>query len=264
MNLTKQRFVNLNKWILYVAIPVYLIGLFTPVKYMQPGLIFVFGAAFFCLLHQDYFASRLKSAAHIWMFVLVITLVSISIPLAKTPGVNNSILYSITLLLSLLPVLLFMFGSTEEKPKKKERLAIISFRIAFQIALLMAFLGVEAFCFIKGTRPDLFFWAMFHVATVALLPFLFGRVICGWLCPNATFQDGLFKNMTYNRTESIGQNGFAMTGLQFDGQNDFISLPQLQNNSKGLWDSEFTFLTENSADTSSPSGFSITSWSPGM
>ena len=71
---------------------------------------------------------------------------------------------------------------------------------------------------------------------------------------------GVFKNMTYNRTESIGQNGFAMTGLQFDGQNDFISLPQLQNNSKGLWDSEFTFLTENSADTSYPSGFSITYW----
>tara|TARA_R100000808_G_scaffold18910_1_gene41310 strand:+ start:15668 stop:18166 length:2499 start_codon:yes stop_codon:yes gene_type:complete len=71
---------------------------------------------------------------------------------------------------------------------------------------------------------------------------------------------GVFKNMTYNRTESIGQNGFAMTGLQFDGQNDFISIPQLQNNSKGLWDSEFTFLTENSADTSYPSGFSITYW----
>ena len=50
MNITKQGFVNLNKWVLYVAIPVYLIGLFTPVKYMQPALIFVFGAAFFCLL----------------------------------------------------------------------------------------------------------------------------------------------------------------------------------------------------------------------
>jgi polyferredoxin len=199
MNITKQRFVDLNKWMLYVAIPVYLVGLFTPIKYMQPGLIFVFGSAFFCLLHQDYFASRLKSAAHIWMFTLVMTVVTYSIPLATTSGSNNTILYIITLLLSLIPFLLFMFGSTEEKPKKKERLAIISFRIVFQITILMDFLSVEAFCFIKATRPDLFFWAMFHVSTVALLPFLFGRAICGWICPNATFQDGLFKNMTYKR-----------------------------------------------------------------
>ena len=71
---------------------------------------------------------------------------------------------------------------------------------------------------------------------------------------------GVFKNMTYNRTESIGQNGFGMTGIEFDGQNDFISFPQLQNNTKGAWDSEFTFLTENSTDVSYPSGFSITYW----
>jgi len=199
MNITKNVFVAINKWILYIAMPVYLIGIFTPVKYMQPGLIFVFGSAFFCLLHKDYFASRLKSAAHIWMFTFAMTVVSFSIPLAKIPGLNNTYVYIITLILSLIPFLVFMLGVTEEKPKKKERLPIISFRIAFQVTLFMAWASVTAFCFIKGTRPDLFFWAMFHVSTVALLPFLFGRVICGWICPNATIQDGLLKNMTYKR-----------------------------------------------------------------
>jgi len=34
---------------------------------------------------------------------------------------------------------------------------------------------------------------------VAIFPFFIGRVLCGWLCPNATMQDALFKNLTYRR-----------------------------------------------------------------
>jgi hypothetical protein len=71
---------------------------------------------------------------------------------------------------------------------------------------------------------------------------------------------GVLQNMTYNRTTSIGDNGFAMTGIEFDGQNDFINIPQLQDNNKGLWDNSFSFLTENRADTPTTSGFSITYW----
>ena len=102
MNITKNAFVTINKWTLYIAIPVYLVGLFSPVKYIQPGLIFVFGSAFFCLLHKDYFASRLKSAAHIWMFTFAMTVVSFSIPLAKIPGLNNIYLYIITFMQAVL------------------------------------------------------------------------------------------------------------------------------------------------------------------
>jgi len=199
MKISKKHFVEINKWVLYIAIFIYLIGLFTPLKYMQPGLIFVLGAGFFCLLHQDYFAGRLKAAGHIWMFVFAMVVVTFPIPLAGIPGLNNTFLYMITFMLGLIPLLVFLLGETDEKPKKKERLPIISFRIAFQVTILMTWASVTAFCFIKGTRPDLFFWAMFHVFTVALLPFLFGRAICGWICPNATFQDALFKNMTYKR-----------------------------------------------------------------
>lgn len=70
---------------------------------------------------------------------------------------------------------------------------------------------------------------------------------------------GVLKNMAYSRTASTGLNGYAMTGMSFDGNNDFISLPQLQNNSKGLWNTGFAFLGSNSSDDASY-GFSITYW----
>lgn len=199
MNVTRERFIAINKYILIGATLVYLIGVYTPIKYLQPGLIFIFGTGFFCLLHLPYFCSRLKHAAHLWMFPLIITIVSYPVPLAKEQGVNNMLLYVITLLLSIIPFLLLISGKTDEQPAKRERLPIVSFRTVIQTTLFMAWASVTSFAFIKGTRPDLFFWAMFHVSTVALLPFLFGRVICGWLCPNATVQDALYKNMNFKR-----------------------------------------------------------------
>ena len=199
MNITKERFITINKYAIIAAIFIYLIGVFTPVKYLQPALIFVFGAGFFCLLQIKYFCCRLKHAAHLWMFPLIMTIVTYPVPLANPAGKNNILFYSLTLIISLIPFVLFMFGTTEEKPAKKERLPIVSFRTVFQTIIFMAWASVTSFAFIKGTRPDLFFWAMVHVSTVALLPFLFGRVICGWICPNATMQDGLYKNMDYKR-----------------------------------------------------------------
>lgn len=198
MNITRERFITLNKYMLYSAFAVYLIGVFTPVKYIQPGIIFAFGAGFFCLFHIDYFAGRLKLAAHIWLIPLFITFLTTSVPLAKESGGNN-LWYVLTVLTSLMPFTLFMFGNTEEKISKKQRLKMISTRTVFQICIFMIWASVNSFVLIKGTRPDLYFWAMFHVSTVALLPFLFGRVICSWLCPNATLQDALFKNMNYKR-----------------------------------------------------------------
>jgi len=43
MNITKERFIAINKYVLFAAIFIYLIGVFTPVNYLQPALIFVFG-----------------------------------------------------------------------------------------------------------------------------------------------------------------------------------------------------------------------------
>jgi len=205
MNISKQAFINVNKYMIVAACVIYFIGVFTPVKFLQPGLIFVFGAGFFCLLHINYFCCRLKHAAHLWLFPLIMTIVWYPLGLKSNPEAHNMPLYYITLILSIIPFLAFMFGQTEEQAKKKERLPIISFRTVVQTAFFMGWLSVTAFVYIRGaeyytdTRPDLMFWGLFHVATVAFFPFLFGRVLCSWMCPNATMQDGLFKNMKHPR-----------------------------------------------------------------
>ena len=119
------------------------------------------------------------------------------------------VLYILTLLLSIIPVLAFMFGRTEEQAAKKERLPVVSFRTVVQVAFFLGWLSVTAFVYIRGvdyytdTRPDLMFWGLFHVATAAFLPFLVGRVLCSWMCPNATMQDALFKNMSHARPLSF-------------------------------------------------------------
>ncbi|HEX3046420.1 MAG TPA: 4Fe-4S binding protein, partial [Bacillota bacterium] len=46
---------------------------------------------------------------------------------------------------------------------------------------------------------ELLFWAIVNILTTAITPFLFGRVLCGWICPNATLQDALYKNLTFRR-----------------------------------------------------------------
>ncbi len=83
--------------------------------------------------------------------------------------------------------------------RRKPRLKAVTIRTIVQCSIFMIWASVTSFCFIKGTRPDMLFWAMFHVFTVAMFPVFFGRVICGWICPNATLQDALYKNMTFKR-----------------------------------------------------------------
>jgi polyferredoxin len=209
MNISRETFININKYMIVAALVIYFIGVFTPVKFLQPGLLFVFGAGFFCLLHINYFSCRLKHAAHLWLFPLIMTLVWYPLALRKDPAADNMLLYILTLLLSVIPVLAFMFGRTEEQAAKKERLPVVSFRTVVQVAFFLGWLSVTAFVYIRGvdyytdTRPDLMFWGLFHVATAAFLPFLVGRVLCSWMCPNATMQDALFKNMSHARPLSF-------------------------------------------------------------
>ncbi len=198
MNITKQQFITINKWAVISAIVLYLLGVFTPLKYLNAGLIFCFGAGFFCLLHINYFAPRPKLAAHLWLIPLFITVLTYYIPLQKN-GDGNALLFYLTMLVSFIAFIVLISASSDEKLPKKQRLKIVSARTIVQTCVFMIWAAVTAFCFIKGTRPDLIFWAMFHVFTVALFPVFIGRVLCGWLCPNATMQDALFKNMNYKR-----------------------------------------------------------------
>lgn len=198
MNITKKRFIAINKYVLFAAIALYLLGVFTPVQYLQPGLIFVFGAGFFCLLHIKYFAPRPKLAGHVWMIPLAILLLTYTIPLTKEPG-HNHLFDALTFSFCFIPFVLFLFGKADRQPGKKQRLKLVSARTVVQTTVFMIWASVTAVALIRGTRPDMVFWAIFHVTTAALLPFLIGRGMCGWLCPNATMQDALYKHMNYRR-----------------------------------------------------------------
>ncbi len=197
MMIVKDSFVKINKWALFAAIFLYLIGLFTPVKYLQPGLLFVFFAGFFNLLHKDYFAAKPKIAAHLWLLPILVTLLTSQSPLTMSDG--NPLMFVLSFLTCLIPFVILIGSTSEEKPPRKPRLKAVSIRTVVQCSIFVIWASVTSYCFIKGTRPDMLFWAMFHVTTVALFPVFFGRVICGWICPNATLQDALYKNMTFKR-----------------------------------------------------------------
>jgi hypothetical protein len=132
MNISKQTFINLNKYMIVAACVIYFIGVFTPVKFLQPGLIFVFGAGFFCLLHINYFCCRLKHAAHLWLFPLIMTIVWYPLNLKSDPGTQNTLFYYITLILSAIPFLAFMFGRTEEKAAKRSVFPLLAFAPSYR------------------------------------------------------------------------------------------------------------------------------------
>jgi polyferredoxin len=199
MVITQERFVAINKYALIAAIIIYLVGVFTPLKVLQPGIIFTFWAGFFLLLHQPYFLSRVKLAAHLWLVPAFIGALTYPALIEKEASGQNLTHLVLVLLISLLPFLLLITGTTEAAHSKKSRLKIVSARTVVQTFIFMVWATVTAFAFIKGSRGDLLFWGMFHVFTVAIFPFLIGRVLCGWLCPNATMQDALYKNLTFKR-----------------------------------------------------------------
>lgn len=198
MHITKERFITINKYAVIAGAIVYLVStIFT--KSLQPGILFVLTSGFFCLLHQQFFLSKLKLAAHVWLVPLFMSGLTYSLLLEKTPSGANSLYFSISFIIGFVPFVLLMTGWNDEKPPKKPRLKIISARIIVQNFLFLFYVTVTAFAFIQGSRVQLLFWGMFHVFTVAIFPFLIGRVLCGWLCPNATVQDALLKNLHYKR-----------------------------------------------------------------
>ena len=193
-----QRFFDIHKYALGAAIAAYLIGVFC-INALQPGIIFVLGAGFFNLFHKDYFMGRPKLAAHIWLIPALMACMTYSLLIERVPGGQNTLHLVIVMMICLVPFLMLMFGKPEEIPSKKSRLKIINTRILVQCTILMLWAVLTAISFINGTKIHLLFWGLFHALTVAFFPFLIGRVICGWLCPNSVFQDALFKNMTYRR-----------------------------------------------------------------
>ena len=101
MMIAKEKFVTINKWAVFIAIFLYLIGVFSPLNYLQPGLLFVFFAGFLCLFHKDYLAPKPRAAGMLWLLPVWITIFTATTPL--TAGTGNPLLFLLTLLTSLIP-----------------------------------------------------------------------------------------------------------------------------------------------------------------
>lgn len=199
MNITKKLYIDIHKYTLLLAIAVYVAGVFTPLQTLQPGLVFVFGAGFFNLFHSKYFTGRLKLAAHTWLVPLLMASLTYSLPIQKSAGGHLFAHWLVVVVISALPFFLLITGKTDRKPSRKPRPRIVSARIIVQTILFMVYITVTAVALILGKRADFAYWAAFHISTTAILPFLFGRVLCSWICPNATLQDGLIKHLNYKR-----------------------------------------------------------------
>jgi ferredoxin-type protein NapH len=121
------------------------------------------------------------------------------VPLQREPAGHPAIHLGMTLLISAIPFVLLVTGRPSHRPRRAPRPRIVHARILVQCVAFVLYAAATSYTFIRGDRIDLIYWAVFHVLTVALLPFLIGRALCSWLCPNATLQDGLIRFMTYRR-----------------------------------------------------------------
>jgi polyferredoxin len=119
--------------------------------------------------------------------------------LEKGEGEYNFVLWLVNTIICAVPFALLITGTTKRKPRKKQRMRIVNARILVQCITLMIYAIVTAVALIRGNRYDLIYWAAFHIITTGITPFLFGRVLCSWVCPNAAFQDGLLKYLNYKR-----------------------------------------------------------------
>jgi len=71
--------------------------------------------------------------------------------------------------------------------------------------------------------------------------------------PGGAYVTGVLNEMadpdpTKHFVETVTLDGFSRKAIQLDGTDDFISMPQLQNNADGNWDSDLDFIEANSSD----------------
>ncbi len=198
MKITKQRFIDINKYALIAAIAQYLIGTFVT-HVIQVGVFLAMAAGFYSLLHVKYFRGRPRLAAHVWLVPVFIASLTYPLLMEAEPSGQNLAYFLVVLAGSLIPFLLLITGKSSSKPSRKPRLRVVNARILVQVAAIIAYAVATSMGFIHDSKSWLIYWAVFHILTTAILPFVVGRALCGWLCPTATLQDGLFKYLTFPR-----------------------------------------------------------------
>lgn len=83
--------------------------------------------------------------------------------------------------------------------------------------------------------------------------------------PGGEYVTGVLNNMSPpdpgndEFVETVTLDGVSKKAIEVDGINDFISLPQLQNNSNGNWNSDLDFIEGNSSDDTDY-GFTYLFW----
>ncbi len=201
MIITKNRYLSINKYALSAVLIVYVLGVFTPWSVINPGLIFAIGAGFFLMFQQKYFFGRPKLAAHIWLVPLIISTATMGLTIEMPDGKNAISAWLATAVLTFIPFVLLITGTPKTKPSRKKRLKIVNARILVQVSTVMIYAAITAYAIINGKHQGahLIYWAIFHVLTTGLTPFLFGRALCSWVCPNSVLQDGLIKYLKYKR-----------------------------------------------------------------
>ena len=205
MNIDKKRFINIQKYTLICALIYYVFCVFI-YKSISYGLIFVLTACFLNLFYEKFYSGRLKLAAINHLLPLLVASITYGNLMDKTGHGSKLISYIIVACFSLLPFVLLITGKPQEAASKRKTILVVKIRIAVQITVFTLYAALSAHTWIMGTKSELFFWGMVNVFTVAFAPFLFGRAMCGWICPNATMQDGLYKHLDYKRPiESLPQ-----------------------------------------------------------
>lgn len=198
MNINRKTFIDIEKYTLITALLYYVFCVFI-YKSMSYGLVFVFTACFINLFHEKFFAGRLKLAALNHLLPLLAALVTYGYAMEKADHGSRLLVFIVIVCLSLIPFSLLITSKALETPSRKKNILILKIRIIVQVTFFTIYTAASAYTWICGAKTELFFWGMVNVFTVALIPFLFGRGICGWICPNATMQDGLYKHLNHKR-----------------------------------------------------------------
>lgn len=198
MIIDKARYIQIHKVLMIISIAYYLLSVFV-FKSLQPAIILAMSVCLFNLFHENFYSDRLKMAAMNWLVPILAIIL-----FAQNPIKNQSApvwLYDIifTSILCITPVILLVTAKASQKPSRRKTIAIVKIRIATQVLIFAVYTLASALTWIKGGKTELFFWAGVNILTVSLLPFLVGRAMCGWICPNATLQDGFYKHLEYPR-----------------------------------------------------------------
>ncbi len=197
MIIKRESFINLHKYTFLLAAGYYLAGVFL-LKRLDYAIFVIIGVILFNLFHLQFYQGRPKLAAVNWILPVIVALLTANQGLAKATG-SNLLHFFWVLLLSMVPMGILFFSLSSEKVSMRKRIPIIKVRIIVQLLIFMLYLYLSAYTWIIGGKSELFFWGMVNVFTVALAPFFFGRILCGWICPNATLQDALYKNLSFQR-----------------------------------------------------------------